>query len=69
MAEVEDATTGQDCIDNLVKENFLVTEPQERPYTLTLKSTQKEILRSMNMKEAGVQDNDTIQIIQLEKGA
>ena len=68
-AEVDDTTEGRQCIENLIKEAFLDTEPEERPYTLTLARTRKEILRNMTMKEAGVKDNDTIEVDQREKGA
>ena len=68
-AELEEDTTGQTCIDNLVKEKFLDAEQTERPYSLTLERTQKQILKTMTMGEATVRDNDTIVIIQQERGA
>jgi len=68
-AEVEADTTGQTCVDNLVKEEFLTSEPQDRPYTLTLERTQKQILKTMTMGEAEIRDNDTISIVQQERGA
>lgn len=68
-ADVDDDTDGQTCIDNLVTEKFLAPESKDQPYTLTLERTQKQILKTMKMSEAQARDNDTISIIQQERGA
>lgn len=68
-ADVDDDTSAQTCIDNLVSEKFLPREAKDQPYTLTLDRTQKQILKTMTMSEAGARDNDTISIIQQERGA
>lgn len=68
-ADVEEDTTGQTCVDKLVNDKFLDVEPKDRPYSLTLERTQKQILKPMTMNEADVRDNDTIAILQQERGA
>lgn len=69
QADVDAETTGQTCLDNLVKDHFIEPAPSGRPYAMVVQRNNRQILPSMSMQEADVQDNDSLAIFQQEQGA
>jgi hypothetical protein len=67
-ATVEPDTTGQDCIDGMVSEGFLLPPADMRPYNMILRRTSTQITASATMESSGVVDGDTIAIQQQEQG-
>jgi hypothetical protein len=57
------------CVDNLVGAKFIESAPDDRPYAMVVQRTQKQALPQMTMQEAGVLDNDSLAILQMERGA
>jgi hypothetical protein len=68
-ADVEPNTTGKTCVDELIKANFIQPPPEGRPYGLLVTRTNKQMLSSMTMEQAGVGPDEIIAIIQMEQGA
>ena len=68
-ADVDADTTGQTCLENLIEKDFLKPPSDGQPYVLLRKTTNRQILPSMTMEQAGVQDEDGIQVLQQEQGA
>lgn len=68
-AEVESTATGETCIQGLIDSNFIEAPPADRPYSLILTRTQRQILPTMTMQEAGVQPGDSLAVLQMEHGA
>lgn len=68
-ADVDPETTIQTCIDNLVGERFIEAAPKGRPYAVLVRRTQRQALPQMTMSEAGVESNDDLNLLQMERGA
>ena len=68
-ADVDQGTTVKTCVDNLVGANWLETAPADRPYAMVVQRTQRQALPQMTRSEAGVIENDSLAILQMERGA
>jgi hypothetical protein len=68
-AEVEQDTTAKTCLDQLTVECFIEPAPKGRPYALVVQRTRQQMLPEMTMRDAGVQNNDALAILQQEQGA
>jgi hypothetical protein len=68
-AEVDNNTTVSTCVDNLVSVNFMEPAAAGRPYAMVVQRTQRQALLPMTMQEVGVIDNDSLAILQMERGA
>jgi hypothetical protein len=68
-ADVDELTTGQTCLDNLVAEKFIEPAEKERPYALVVQRSQAQVLPHMSMQDSGVRDQDALAIILQEQGA
>ncbi len=68
-AQVEPHTKAQACIEGLVGEGFIERADRNRPYALKLQRTNQQLIDSITMEQAGVQDNDSLVILQEEQGA
>ncbi len=68
-ADVDPTTTGETCIRGLVGVDFIHEAPTGRPYTLVHTRTQRQVLPTTTMQEAGVNHGDSVAIQQMEQGA
>jgi hypothetical protein len=72
-AKISPQCTGQMSIEGLMLGNedgpFLDVTPPGRPYELVLMRTHKDILPSMTFEQAGVMDDDVIEVRQAGQGA
>lgn len=68
-ADVDKETTVKTCMDNLATERFIEPAPKDRPYAVLVRRTQRQALPQMTMAEAGVEENDDLNILQMERGA
>ena len=68
-ARVDADTTGTTCIQGLVDSKFLEPAPRGRPYALLVTRTQQQMLPSTTIQEAGVQESDSLAVLQMEQGA
>lgn len=73
VANINPQCTGQMAIQGLILGNeegaFLTPPPQGRPYQLIVKSSGKNITPNMTFEEAGVQNDDVIEVGQDMQGA
>lgn len=69
QAEVDPGTTGETCIQSLIDARFIEPNQPERPYSLIVTRTQKQLLPATSMQEAEVVAGDSIAIQQMEQGA
>lgn len=73
VANINPQCTGQMAIQGLILGNeegaFLDPAPPGRPYELVVKSSGKNITPNMTFDEAGVQNDDVIEVRQAGHGA
>lgn len=68
-AEVAPDTTGEKCLQGLIEGNFLEPAPDDRPYSMQVSRTQQQLRDEMTVAQAGVQEGDSIAVLQREHGA
>ncbi len=68
-ADVDQNTTGERCIRGLLDDKFIDPAPSGRPYGLQVSRTQRQVLPSMTMQQAGVVGGDHLPVLQEEQGA
>lgn len=68
-ANVAPACTAQIAIEGLTSNAFLDPAPNGRPYQLVLSRTDTQLTPSQTMADAGVQENDVIEVRQQGQGA
>ena len=68
-AEVNAETTGETCIQGLIEAKFIQPPPRGLPYSLLVTRTQRQVLPSMTLGDANVQENDALAVLQMEQGA
>jgi hypothetical protein len=73
VANINPQCTGQMAIQGLILGNeegsFLEAPPPGRPYELILKRSQENITPNMTFEQAGVQNDDVIEVRQAGHGA
>jgi len=68
-ADVDPDTTGGTCIKGLIESKFLEPAPRGRPYALEVTRTGQQVLAPTTMRDAAVQEKDSLAVNQIEQGA
>lgn len=68
-ADVEPLTNGERCVRGLVESRFIEPPTRNRPYSLVVSRSQRQILPSTTMQQAGVVEGDSLAVLQMEQGA
>ncbi|NUQ16422.1 MAG: hypothetical protein HUU33_14005 [Flavobacteriales bacterium] len=68
-ADVDDALTGSQAIEELIAHSFLVPVTGRREYALVNARTKDVILPGTSLHDAGVRDGDVIEVVQAVEGA